>query len=290
MKCIGLYAKRANPDAIKVAEELCVWLQERHVEVLVETELGSDIHAANPMATFASADADEIPAQVECIVVLGGDGTLISVARSVGSRAVPILGVNLGSLGFLTEITLDELYPQLELVLAGEFSLSERIRLDCHIRRDGENIAQYQVLNDIVINKGALARIVDIEIWVGKDYLTTFKADGLIISSPTGSTAYNMAAGGSIVYPGVNCLMITPICPHMLTNRPIIVSDRSVITVKMHFDEERVFCTADGQVGMALQGHDILEIKQAQVGTRLIKSATKDYFEVLRTKLRWGER
>lgn len=290
MKCVGLYAKRTNPDAIKVAEELCQWLQERQVEVLIEEELGADIHASNSRIAFGTASADEIPTRVDCIIVLGGDGTLISVARSVGSRAIPILGVNLGSLGFLTEITLDELYPQLEQVLAGNFSVSERIRLDCHISRDGKNVAEYQVLNDVVINKGALARIVDIEIWVGKDYLTTFKADGLIISSPTGSTAYNMAAGGPIVYPGVSCLMITPICPHMLTNRPIIVSDRSVITVRMCFDNERVFCTADGQVGTALQGHDVLEIKQAKVGTHLIKSATKDYFEVLRTKLRWGER
>ncbi len=290
MECIGLYAKRANPDAIKVAEELCLWLQERQVDVLVEEKLGADIHASNPTITFNCANTDAIPAQVECIVVLGGDGTLISVARSVGSRAVPILGVNLGSLGFLTEITLEELYPQMERVLAGKFTVSERIRLDCNIRRDDEDVANYQVLNDVVINKGALARIVDIAIWVDKDYLTTFKADGLIISSPTGSTAYNMAAGGSIVYPGVNCLMITPICPHMLTNRPIIVSDRSVITVKMSFDSERVFCTADGQVGMALQGSDELVIKQAEVGTRLIKSATRNYFEVLRTKLRWGER
>lgn len=290
MEKIGLYAKRTNPDAIKVAEELCLWLQKRQIEVWVEEELGADIRAANPRMEFICANADDIPGKVEVIVVLGGDGTLISVARSVGSRAVPILGVNLGSLGFLTEITLDELYPQLERVISGNFSVSERIRLDCHIKRDGDNVAEYQVLNDVVINKGALARIVDIEIWVGRDYLTTFKADGLIISSPTGSTAYNMAAGGPIVYPGVNCLMITPICPHMLTNRPIIVSDRSVLTVKMRFDNERVFCTADGQVGMALQGHDVLEIKQAQVGTHLIKSATKDYFEVLRTKLRWGER
>jgi NAD+ kinase len=290
MKCIGLYAKRTNPDAIKVAEDLCLWLQERRIEVLVEEELGADICAANPKIEFGTDKADDMPSRVECIVVLGGDGTLISVARSVGSRAVPILGVNLGSLGFLNEITLDELYTQLEKVVAGDFSVSERIRLDCHISREGDNVAEYQVLNDVVINKGALARIVDIEIWVGRDYLTTFKADGLIISSPTGSTAYNMAAGGPIVYPGVNCLMITPICPHMLTNRPIIVSDRSVITVKMRFDNERVFCTADGQVGMALQGHDVLEIKQAKVGTHLIKSATKDYFEVLRTKLRWGER
>ncbi|MCA1796284.1 MAG: NAD(+)/NADH kinase [Desulfuromonadaceae bacterium] len=290
MKCIGLYAKRTNPDAIKVAEDLCLWLQEKQIEVWIEEELGADIHAANPRIAFTSANADDIPAEVEVIVVLGGDGTLISVARSIGARGVPILGVNLGSLGFLTEITLEELYSQLEMVIAGNFSISERIRLECHIKRDGDNVAEYDVLNDVVINKGALARIIDIEIWVGRDYLTTFKADGLIISSPTGSTGYNMAAGGPIVYPGVNCLMITPICPHMLTNRPIIVSDRSVITVRMRFDNERVFCTADGQVGMALQGHDVLEIKQAQVGTSLIKSATKDYFEVLRTKLRWGER
>lgn len=284
MKSIGIYAKRTNPDAVHVAQKLRHWLLERGIRVLVEAKLADDMGAPQGVA------GRELPSMVDCIVVLGGDGTLISVARKVGNLRVPILGVNLGSLGFLTEITLDGLYDELERVLADDFTVSDRIMIQAGIQRQGEQIADYQVLNDVVINKGALARIVDMEVWVDDDYLTTFKADGLIVSSPTGSTAYNLAAGGPIIYPGLRCLVITPICPHMLTNRPIIVSDESVIRIIMRFDDERVFFTADGQVGMALQAQDVVEIRKAEMCTRLIKSASKEYFEVLRTKLRWGER
>ncbi|MCD6527296.1 MAG: NAD(+)/NADH kinase [Desulfuromonas sp.] len=284
MKSIGLYAKRTNPDAVHVAQKLRHWLLERGIRVLVERKLAAD------MGGLEGVDGRDLPKQVDCIVVLGGDGTLISVARNIGNLKVPILGVNLGSLGFLTEITLDGLYDELERVLAGDFNVSDRIMLQAGIQRQGEQVADYQVLNDVVINKGALARIVDMEVWVDDDYLTTFKADGLIVSSPTGSTAYNLAAGGPIIYPGLHCLVITPICPHMLSNRPIIVSDESVIRIIMRFDEERVFFTADGQVGMALQARDVVEIRKAEMCTHLIKSATKEYFEVLRTKLHWGER
>ncbi|MBN2645877.1 MAG: NAD(+)/NADH kinase [Desulfuromonadaceae bacterium] len=290
MNRIGLYAKRTNPDAIQVARQLCDWLQQRRIQVVVEEQLAADIEQQGGTVSSPRAAAADVPRQVDCIIVLGGDGTLISVARDVGRRSVPILGVNLGSLGFLTEITLEELYPQLEKVLADDYTVSERIMLDASVRRGDETVASYQVLNDAVINKGALARIVDMEVWVDDDYLTTFKADGLIVSSPTGSTAYNLAAGGPIVYPGLHCLVITPICPHMLTNRPIIVSDSATIKIKMCFAEERVFFTADGQVGMALQGQDVIEIRKADQHTCLIKSASKNYFEVLRAKLRWGER
>ncbi|SDE51307.1 NAD+ kinase [Desulfuromonas thiophila] len=290
IRVIGIYAKRTNPDAITVAGQLCRYLTGRGVAVLVETRLAEDLRGRDAAENLPAADAASLPGQVDAIVVLGGDGTLISVARDVGALAVPILGVNLGSLGFLTEITLEELYPQLERVLAGDFTVSERIMLQAQIVRDRLPLAQYHVLNDVVINKGALARIIDMEVWVNDDYLTTFKADGLIVSSPTGSTAYNLAAGGPIVYPGLHCLLITPICPHTLTNRPIIVSDNAVIQIRMAFDSERVFCTADGQVGMALQGRDVVEIRKAEMCTHLIKSASKNYFEVLRAKLRWGER
>jgi NAD+ kinase len=224
------------------------------------------------------------------IVVLGGDGTLISVARKVGDLPVPILGVNLGSLGFLTEITLDELYPALEQVLNGKFTVSRRMMLDAVVRRGQSEVARFHVLNDIVINKGALARIIDMEASVDGTYLTTYKADGLIIATPTGSTAYNLAAGGPIVDPGLNCLLLSPICPHTLTNRPIIVADESIVRIEVKFQNEEVAITADGQLGMPLQGGDIVEIRKARTGTLLVKSPTKDYFEVLRTKLRWGER
>ena len=284
IKSVGVYAKRNNSAAADVAKRLCAWLEMRDCKVLVEDELAA---ALGDRSGLPSAD---IPARADVIVVLGGDGTLISVARQVGRHEVPILGVNLGSLGFLTEITIDKLYVDLDRVLRGEFTVSNRIMIDAAIERDGEQIADYQVLNDVVINKGALARIVDMEVWVDEHYLTTFKADGMIVSSPTGSTAYNLAAGGPIVSPGLHCLVITPICAHTLTNRPIIVSDQSHIRITMRIDQERVFFTADGQVGMALQAQDVVTISKAQMCTRLIKSADKEYFEVLRTKLRWGER
>lgn len=284
MKRIGMYAKRNHPGAVKIAREVTAWLRERGIEVLHDHRL------AEEMGDVPGYPPGSIPATVHLIIVLGGDGTLISVARQVGDLRTPILGVNLGSLGFLTEITLGELYPTLEQVVKGEFAVSTRMMLDAIVRREGKEIGRHRVLNDVVINKGALARIIDMEAWVDESYLTTFKADGLIISSPTGSTAYNLAAGGPIVYPGLQCLVISPICPHMLTNRPIIVSDESVIKVEVKFQDEDVVFTADGQVGMPLQGGDVVEVRKSRSSTLLVKSPTKDYFEVLRTKLRWGER
>ncbi len=284
MNRIGVYAKRSNPDAVVVARELTGWLQKRGIEVFVEQRL------AQNMGDFEGYPGGSIPAMVHLIIVLGGDGTLISVTRKVGDLRVPILGVNLGSLGFLTEIPLEELYPVLEKVLEGEFTVTTRLMLDAVVRRDGQEVNRYLVLNDVVINKGALARIIDMEVMVDDDYLTTFKADGLIISTPTGSTAYNLAAGGPIIYPGLHCLVVTPICPHMLTNRPIIVSDQAIIRIEVKFQDEDVVFTADGQVGMPLRGGDVVEIRKSRSSSLLVKSPSKDFFEVLRTKLHWGAR
>lgn len=284
MKRIGIFAKRHHQDAIKLAGDVMTWLNERDVEVFVDEPLAVD------MGAVKGYPGRSIPALVDLIIVLGGDGTLLSVARLVGELRTPILGVNLGSLGFLTEITRDELFPALEQVVQGDFSVSERMRLDVFVRRDGDLLGRYRVLNDIVINKGALARIIDMEACVDDDYLTTFKADGLIIATPTGTTAYNLAAGGPIIYPGLHCLVISPICPHTLTNRPIIVSDEALIKIKVKFKDEDVALTADGQEGMPLQGGDIVEVRKSRYATLLVKSPSKDYFEVLRTKLRWGER
>ena len=285
MKRVGIFAKRSNPAAIRVARETTDWLRARQIEVYLEEELAADLEGGHQ-----GYPGGAIPAMVNLIVVLGGDGTLISVARQVGDLRTPILGVNLGSLGFLTEITLDELYPVLEQVVKGDFTVTNRIMLEAVVRRGGDEVGRYRVLNDIVINKGALARIIDMEAWVDGTYLTTFKADGLIVSTPTGSTAYNLAAGGPIIFPGVHCLVISPICPHMLTNRPIIVSDEAIIKVEVKFQDEDVVFTADGQVGMPLQGGDMVELRKSRSSTLLVKSPNKDYFEVLRAKLRWGER
>jgi NAD+ kinase len=284
IKRIGIYAKKNHPGAAALAGDVAAWLKQRGAEVFPEAELAGNMEGGSGFP------GKSIPGMVDLIIVLGGDGTLISVARQVGDLNTPILGVNLGSLGFLTEITLEELYPVLEHVMRGEFTTTSRMMLEAVVRRGGSEISRYRVLNDVVINKGALARIIDMEAWVDDDYLTTFKADGLIIATPTGSTAYNLAAGGPIVHPGLHCLVISPICPHMLTNRPIIVSDEAVIRVEVKFQDEDVVFTADGQVGMPLQGGDVVEVRMSNSSTRLVKSPSKNYFEVLRAKLRWGER
>jgi len=284
MKRIGIFAKRHHKDAVRLAEEVVAWLIERKIEVFVDEPL------ADAMSDMRGYPGQDIPPLVDMVVVLGGDGTLLSVARLVGDLRTPILGVNLGSLGFLTEITRSELFPMLEQVTRGDFTVSERMRLLAIIRRNGEEVTRYRVLNDVVINKGALARIIDMEAWVDDDYLTTFKADGLIVSTPTGSTGYNLAAGGPIVYPGNHCHVISPICAHTLTNRPIVVSDDATIRIEVKSHDEDVVFTADGQEGMPLQGGDIVELRKSNHSTLLIKSPSKDYFKVLRTKLRWGER
>ena len=284
MKSIGIFVKRHHQDAVRVAAQVADWLRDRGIEVLADEALAAAVPAAK------SCQAEAIPDAADLLIVLGGDGTLLSVSRLVGNRCTPILGINLGSLGFLTEITRDEIIPVLEQLVAGELTVSERLRLDVIIRREGTEVARYRVLNDLVINKGALARIIDMEAWVDDTYLTTFKADGLIVATPTGSTAYNLAAGGPIISPALQCLVISPICPHMLTNRPIIVSDEAVIRIEVKFQNEEVAMTADGQVGMPLQGGDVVEIRRSPHPTMLVLSPTKDYFQILRTKLKWGER
>ncbi len=284
MKKIAVFAKVHDPRCQDVAVELVQWLAARGLSPLVESHLSRHLDCGE------GADSADIAAVADLVVVLGGDGTLISVARLVGDREVPILGVNLGSLGFLTEITLDELYPALESCLVGDYRLSERMMLRAAVERDGKEIECHQVLNDVVINKGALARIVDLETTVDRDWLTTFKSDGLIISTPTGSTGYSLAAGGPIIHPALDCLVITPICPHTLTNRPIVVDAGASITVTLKSDKEDVFLTLDGQVGMELKAGDIIRVRRAEHRTRLVVSRSKDYFEVLRTKLKWGER
>ena len=283
MKKIAIFAKVHDPRCRGVADELTGWLRERGLIPLVEA------HLARHLGCAETKSAD-IPGQADLVVVLGGDGTLISGARLVGDREVPILGVNLGSLGFLTEITLDELYPALESCLKGDYSVSERMMLRATVVRDGIEFEEHQVLNDAVINKGVLARIIDLETTVNGSYLTTFKADGLVISTPTGSTGYSLSANGPIVHPELECLVITPICPHTLTNRPIVMASDVLITLELKSVNEDVHLTLDGQVGVELKYGDQVRIRKSEHRTRLVRSRSKDYFEVLRTKLKWGER
>jgi len=290
MKRIGIIAKQNKPEAVTIVKNLIEWLQPKKVEVYIEEGMGN-LFTPHPSATnLCFVEKKEIPSYAEMIIVLGGDGTLLSVARLVEDHDVPILGVNLGGLGFLTEITLEELYRVLERVVQGDFVTDERVVLNAAVIRRGERLAEFVVLNDAVINKGALARIIDLETTINGEYLTTFKSDGLIISTPTGSTAYSLSAGGPIVYPSLHCIIITPICPHTLTNRPIVVPNDVQIRATLKTKQQEVILTLDGQQGFSLEFEDVIEVRKAEGRILLIKSPYRHYFEVLREKLKWGER
>ena len=290
MNCIGIVAKRNKPEAVAVVRNLVEWLRPKKIQVYIEKEIEELLSPTLSEGNWKSVEREEMPPDVEMIIVLGGDGTLLSVGRQVWNRNIPILGVNLGGLGFLTEITLDELYSVLEKVLQDDFEINERETLKAGVIRRGKRIAEFIVLNDAVINKGALARIIDLETTVNGEYLSTFRSDGLIISTPTGSTAYNLSAGGPIVYPSLHTIIITPICPHTLTIRPIIIPDDVKIRALLKSRDEEVTLTLDGQQGFTLKFEDVVEVGKAEGRILLIKSPYRHYFELLREKLKWGER
>ncbi len=290
MKRIGIIAKKNKPEAAAIANKLVAWLRSKKIEIYLEEEIGQLLLPAPSEPSLKTIKRETIPIDMEMIIVLGGDGTLLSVARQVWNKNIPILGVNLGGLGFLTEITMDELYRVLERVIQDDFEINEREVLNAAVIRRGERIAEFTVLNDAVINKGALARIIDLETTVNGEYLSTFRSDGLIISTPTGSTAYNLSAGGPIVYPSLHTIIITPICPHTLTIRPIIIPDDVKIRALLKSRSEEVLLTLDGQQGFTLEFEDVVEVGKAEGHILLIKSPYRHYFELLREKLKWGER
>lgn len=283
MKRIGIICKRGKLEAIEILKGFIPWLKSKNLEVLVEPEV-------RDLLNEKSVEKDQMPSLVDLIIVFGGDGTMLSVARLVGGKNIPILGINLGGLGFITEINKDELYEALDRVLADKCAIEERIMLNAFVYRNDDRIADFLVLNDVVINKGAIARIIDIEIFVNKIYVTEFKSDGLIISSPTGSTAYSLSAGGPILYPTLNCIIITPICPHTLTHRSIVLPDSFTIEAVLGSDSKDVVLTLDGQVGFSLRKDDRVEIRKSEFKTKIIIPPDRDYFQVLRKKLKWGER
>ncbi|MFQ6672411.1 MAG: NAD(+)/NADH kinase [Candidatus Tectimicrobiota bacterium] len=284
MQSVGIIAKPHHAEAKRVLEELVPWLAERGKTVVMDTE------TAALVGERSGVDKEEVPGQVDLIVVLGGDGTFLSVARLVEGRDVPLLGVNLGGLGFLTEVTQEQVFDTLEEIFTGNFGVGERLLLQASIRREGERIAEYRALNDVVINKSALARIITLETYVDGAFVNTFAADGLIISTPTGSTAYNLAAEGPILYPALGALVINPICPHTLTHRPLVLPDDVTIEVVLKTEKEDVLLTLDGQVGFPLLANDVVEVRKASETVKLIEPSWHNYFQVLRTKLRWGER
>lgn len=283
MQRIGIIAKTHRTYPVDVVISLIQWLREKKVEVLFDKETAATIGLES---THKKTD---IISRVDLIVVLGGDGTLLSVARLVGGKSVPIMGVNMGTLGFLTEVTREEVYPVLARVLEGDFETEERLFLDIKVLRESKKIAEHKVLNDIVVNKGALARIINLEVRVNDQFVTSYRSDGLIISTPTGSTAYSLAAGGPIVYPTLPALILTPICPFNLTNRPIVIPDNVSIEVQLATDHEDVHITLDGQVGLGMKYKDVIHISRSKDKLKLIKVPDKNHYEVLRKKLKWGE-
>ena len=284
IQAIGIISKPRKRDAEGILKGLSTWLTARGVEAFYDGETAALIGETSPYRK------EDIPKKADLILVLGGDGTLLSVARLIGEAGPPILGVNLGSLGFLTEITLEELYPMLERILSGDYEVDERTMLEASVRRDGSPTGRHIVLNDAVINKGALARMIQMETLVNGCYLNTFRADGLILSSPTGSTAYSLSAGGPILAPSVKALIISPICPHTLTNRPIVLPEDVTVEITLITENEDVMLTLDGQAGFPLRHRDTVVIRKAKGTLQLILSPDKDYYQILRQKLRWGER
>jgi NAD+ kinase len=286
IKTVGIISRPRREDIARVVPPLVDWLKAHGAQVICDSETSVCL---GPLAG-ETRKREELPDCADLLIVLGGDGTLLSAARLPSVRSVPILAVNLGSMGFLTTVSQDEIYSILEEIFCGKHRVSERVMLQAEIVRDGAVIRRQIALNDAVLNKAALARIMDLELRVDGEYVTTYKADGLILSTPTGSTAYSLAAGGPIVYPIVEAFIITPICPHTLTNRPLVIPDSVTIEVDFKSEDEAVFLTLDGQVGIELVRGDRVRVRKAPEQLLLVRPAKKTYFQILRSKLKWGER
>lgn len=277
---VGIVVKPGNDEAWQTAGELSEWLAGRGVELAGEPYRGSGKPGNDEPFPLASAS--------DLIVVLGGDGTMISTARLIGDAEVLVLGINYGSLGYLTDFLIEEMYSALEAIFEGRFEIDSRVMLSVEHSRNSEMLAKGRVLNDVVVNKSALARIIEIEASLNTHFVNSFRADGLIVATPTGSTAYNLSAGGPIVYPSMNAVVLTPICPFTLTNRPIVVPDTAVIELKLLDENEGVVLTLDGQTGYPMKGGDIVAIRKSKTTLNLVQPPNRNYFDVLRNKLKWG--
>lgn len=288
IKRIGIVLKPNQPDALRTVCELVTWLNDRGIALVGTPEIERQRILDETGCAVEQIPREELAAHVDLILVLGGDGTMIATARMLGDCEVPVLGVNYGGLGYLAEFRIEELYNALESILEGNYRLDTRVMLSVELRRDDEEITRNRVLNDVVINKSALARIIEIEAYLNGQFVNAFRADGLIVSTPTGSTAYNLSAGGPVIYPSMNAIVITPICPFTLSNRPIVVPDDAVIELCLKTENEDVSLTLDGQVGFPLQAQDRVRIRKSSATFKLVQPMNRNYFEVLRDKLRWG--
>jgi NAD+ kinase len=285
IRTVGIISKPRKEDLCAIVPQLTEWLKQRGLEVLCDEETATCIGGF-----AATVSRSELGRRADLAVVLGGDGTLLAAARALGDHDIPVLAINLGGLGFLTSFPREELYPALELALAGDFRISERVLLDATLERAGSAIARHRALNDVVVNKSAMARILDLDLYFDGSYACSYKADGIIFATPTGSTAYSLSAGGPILYPQVSAFVITPICPHALSNRPLVVPDHMKIELIVVTGQEAAFLTIDGQVGVELRDADRVVVTKAQNKLKLVRPHDKVYFEILRAKLKWGAR
>ena len=283
IKKIGIVANASKETAPEYAAALMNWILKRGIQVYLEEEI-----AAKLGETEKGMAIEELAAHTNLLVVLGGDGTILRTARAAKGSEIPIAGINLGAFGYLTEINTDEMYSALEQILRGDFQTERRMMLDVAVNGNREEATEGSVLNDVVINRGNLSRIVHLETAINDRYLTTFKADGLIVSTPTGSTAYSLSAGGPIVFPQQDSIIVNPICPHTLTNRPIVLPESAVVKVILWTKEGKATLTLDGQVSFTLRSGDTITIKKSPYMTTLISSPHRDYVEILRSKLGWG--
>ena len=288
IKRIGIVLKPHQPDALNTVCELLSWLSKRDIALLGGPEFERERITEKTGCAVEQVEPEQLASSVDLVLVLGGDGTMIAAARMMGTTEVPVLGVNYGGLGYLAEFRIEELYTALESILAGDYRLDRRVMLDVELQRGDEPPKRNRVLNDIVINKSALARIIEIEAFLNRQFVNSFRADGLIVSTPTGSTAYNLSAGGPVIFPSMNAVVITPICPFTLSNRPIVVPDDAVIELCLKTRQEDVRLTLDGQVGFPLQVEDRVIIRKSRTAFNLVQPMNRNYFDVLRDKLRWG--
>lgn len=282
IKTVGVVVKPNHKEAWQTACDLSEWLDRRGINLIGKP------YAETTVCDIDAAETDEFKTDADLIVVLGGDGTMISTARLTGERETLVLGINYGSLGYLTEFRIEEMFPALEEILAGNYEVDRRVMLEAQHRRDDKILDTGRVLNDVVINKAALARIIEIEVWLDRLFVNNFRADGLIVSTPTGSTAYNLSAGGPIIYPSMNAVVITPICPFTLTNRPIVIPDTAEINLCLKNESDGVILTLDGQIGYSMQTGDCAVIRKSRTTLNLVQPPNRNYFDVLRNKLKWG--
>lgn len=287
INCVGIVVKPKDEAARQTACELAEWLEKRGIALVGKPHEEAE-RVDSAQCGIDPTEVERFKVDADLIVVLGGDGTMISTARLTGKRETLVLGINYGSLGYLTEFRIEEMYSALESILAGDYGIDSRVMLDVEHLRGGERLASGRVLNDVVINKAVLARIIEIEVDLNDQFVNSFRADGLIVSTPTGSTAYNLSAGGPIVYPTMNAVVLTPICPFTLTNRPIVMPDNAAINLHLKNESDGVVLTLDGQVGYSMQVGDTVSIRKSETNFNLVQPSNRNYFDVLRNKLKWG--